>query len=832
MNRGLLACTFALFGSGCSEGTTWSPVTSTALELRSRAQEKLVSRSPRRGDHLGKSVAMAGNTLVLGKEGAAFIYARTATGWTVETEVAAPNGQQSRSFGRSVAVAGDIAVVGADEAVGVGTDPYGAAFVYRREGGDWEFAQTLVPENGPANSGFGQAVALDGETLVVGGYAAAFVFTLDDGLWGSRQRLPAPVEATSFGQAVAISGNSILVGSPVLDNQIGPAAPAGAAYVFTRAGASFALSAVLSSPNAAAESHFGQSVALSATTALVGADQENGEPAKRGVVYSFVRSGSTFVAEGTLEASDGLAMEQFGASVALLGDMALIGAPYHTHANQNGGHGSAYLFMRSNGTWAEQEELRAFDYQNNDFFGSAVTLSGARALIGSPNDDFPVQAQGSAYLVDLSSEMGEACGAGAQCPSGFCSDGRCCDTACTGACDACSVAAGAVRDGECSLVAEGSPGSPACAPSACSGTSSTCPAGDGTCTTCVADANCAADEYCSAAFVCLRRKAQGRACEATIEGDCHEDGCRVCSSGACVDGFCCDSSCAGECSSCSAMLTGEPDGTCAAVLASADPMHQCEPNAGSGFIQVAAGGGFACGIRTDSRLACWGEDWAPLKPPTGTFTSVTAGSGHVCAIRTGGSVACWGYDYDGQSTPPPTTAIALAANWSTTCATVPDGTTECWGRTGTTPTEPFTSVSIGTYHACALRPDASIACWSLQNGTDTGQAAPPPGQYHSIAAGIFSSCALRVDNTIACWGAVSSWETPPPGTFKTIGLGDFYGCGIRTDNTLACWGNSFGGSIPTGTFKSLSVGSGLSCAIRSDDVVLCWGRPIGDPPPL
>jgi len=822
MNGRRFIIAFVLLGAGCSDRNSQDLMTSSAEGLSSAAQEKIADVPPAPGHHLGRSVAMAGNTILLGSaRGYALVYARSVTGWTRQGTLLPPGNDQRAGLGRSVALEGDTAVVGADLATGVGTDNSGAVYVFQRLESRWAQSQLLVPENGSANSGFGAAVALQGDTLVVGGHASAFVFTRTNGVWGARQKLAAPDDATSFGQAVAVSRDSILVGSPSLDSEIGSPAPAGAAYLFTRSGDSFTLSATITSSDAAPGSRFGQAVALSGTTALVGADQANGAPAKRGVVYSFVRSGSAFVADGKLQASDGLPQEQFGLSVALLGDIALIGAPYHTHRGQNGNHGSAYLFMRSNGTWSEKEELRAFDYQNNDYFGSAVTLSGASALVGSPNDDFSTgQAAGSTYVFALRSEMGEACGAGSQCPSGFCSDGRCCDTACSGACDACSVATGAQRDGQCGLLSAGAQGSPSCAPGTCSGISDSCPA-TSACTTCQADTDCGENEFCGYSLVCVPRKGQGHTCEPTASGDCHSDGCRVCASGHCVDGVCCNSECEGDCVACQELLTGTDDGVCAALSTRADPEHACEPNAGSGFTQVSVGYQFACGLR-DSRIVCAGRnDSGQADPPTGTFTFITTGNAFGCGIRTGGQVACWGSPVAGQVNPPLVIATGLSARFDRRCLIVSNGPPQCWGIfEPPTTSETLLSVSNGWRHSCGLRPDGSIACWGTNFG---GEGSPDPGAYRSVVAGSDSTCALRADNTVACWGDLQRNAQTPAGTFRAIDIAFHYGCGIRSDDTLTCWGSPPDTNTPSGSYKSLSTGPTYACAIRTDDQLVCWG---------
>jgi hypothetical protein len=163
------------------------------------------------------------------------------------------------------------------------------------------------------------------------------------------------------------------------------------------------------------------------------------------------------------------------------------------------------------------------------------------------------------------------------CSSGNCVDGYCCDTACNGACDACSVATGANANGTCSVVSPGAPGNPACSPYVCSGSSAACPG------VCLKDADCDSTHYCASDQTCAPRKAQGLNCDDGAGGDCQVTGCRVCTTGNCVDGYCCDTACSGTCQACSAVKKGSGvNGTCGAVASKTDPDNECTAAAVAG----------------------------------------------------------------------------------------------------------------------------------------------------------------------------------------------------------------------------------------------------------
>jgi len=153
-------------------------------------------------------------------------------------------------------------------------------------------------------------------------------------------------------------------------------------------------------------------------------------------------------------------------------------------------------------------------------------------------------------------DLGSECNGNNQCSSGFCADGRCCNSACSSSCERCDVN-GAF--GQCLVAAAGYLGSPSCAPYVCQGTGATCP------TSCASDAHCAPGADCVGG-ICKPRKAPGTACSGASE----------CASGHCVDGVCCDSACGGACDRCD--VAGSL-GTCspvpAGVQASACGLYLC-----------------------------------------------------------------------------------------------------------------------------------------------------------------------------------------------------------------------------------------------------------------
>ena len=202
-----------------------------------------------------------------------------------------------------------------------------------------------------------------------------------------------------FGNSVALSGDTALVGMIGDDTLAG--ANAGSAYVFTRTGTQWSQQAKLTASDGAAGDRFGMSVALSGDTALVGASLDD-TPAgvDAGSAYVFTRSGTAWSEQQRLNAGDGAASDEFGRSVALSGNTALVGA-YFTDTPAGADAGSAYIFTRPGPLWSQQSKLTASDGAASDEFGYSVALSGTTALVGAYRDDSAVTGNldlGSAYL--------------------------------------------------------------------------------------------------------------------------------------------------------------------------------------------------------------------------------------------------------------------------------------------------------------------------------------------------------------------------------------------------------------------------------------------------
>ena len=147
----------------------------------------------------------------------------------------------------------------------------------------------------------------------------------------------------------------------------------------------------LTASDGAANDNFGRSVSVSADTAVIGASSEINA---QGAAYVLVRSGGVWTQQQELTASDGAVDDYFGFSVSVSGDTAVIGA-WNKAINSQSGQGAAYVFVRSNGVWTRQQELTAPDGAWEDAFGFSVSVSGDTAVIGAPGKN---AGQGATYV--------------------------------------------------------------------------------------------------------------------------------------------------------------------------------------------------------------------------------------------------------------------------------------------------------------------------------------------------------------------------------------------------------------------------------------------------
>jgi uncharacterized protein (DUF2345 family) len=372
---------------------------------------KLTAFDGAAGDRFGYSVAISGDTVVIGAygddgyKGSAYVFVKPGSGWATATETAkltASDGEASNRFAWSVAISGDTVVIGA-----YCDDSWrGSAYVFEK-GAGWASGSAnqtakLTASDGGFTDGFGYSVAISGGTVVVGAggddsfKGSAYVFEKGAG-WASGSanqtaKLTAfdGAAADEFGGSVAISGSTAVVGARGDDSD------EGSAYVFVEPDGGWATAtetAKLTATDGAAPDQFGTSVAIDGDTVVVGAGNDD---SGKGSAYVFVEPGggwATATETAKLTAADGAAPDQFGTSVAIDGDTVVVGA-----GNDDSGKGSAYVFVEPGSGWANMTEtakLTASDGVAEDYFGTSVAIDGSTAVVGARGDDGH---KGSAYV--------------------------------------------------------------------------------------------------------------------------------------------------------------------------------------------------------------------------------------------------------------------------------------------------------------------------------------------------------------------------------------------------------------------------------------------------
>ncbi|MEM9865075.1 MAG: integrin, partial [Myxococcota bacterium] len=314
------------------------------------------------------------------ESGAVYVFVRSGDAWSQQAYIKASNTDARDEFGTSVALDGDTLVVGAtgEASRAMGVNPpttsnitgelsnrlstSGAVYVYQRTGNRWTQEAYIKASDPGAGDEFGRSVAIDGGTLAVGahlagagGRGAAHVFTRAGRTWREQAVLSAADGDFSdrFGESIALDGDTLVVGAPEEDSSVGGINPrarderarnAGAVYVFVRSGSSWTEQAYIKASNPDGADIFGQLVALNGDTLVVSA--------------YFERSDATGVNPARGQAN-----------------------------NSADGAGAVYVFVRSRGAWSQQAYIKASNTEGDDQFGRAIALEGDTLAVGAVGED-------------------------------------------------------------------------------------------------------------------------------------------------------------------------------------------------------------------------------------------------------------------------------------------------------------------------------------------------------------------------------------------------------------------------------------------------------------
>jgi hypothetical protein len=359
------------------------------------------------GDIFGESVSISGDTLVVGapyatvngkvSEGAAYVFVKPANGWGNMTQTAkltASDGQAGSIFGASVAISGDTLVVGA---------PYlSTTYVFVRPASGWVNMTETAKLTLPNSMSFGQSVSISGDTVVVGsGGGAAYIFVKPESGWKTTSNFKAELTSTDgsadFGSPVSLSGNTIVVGSIVANNGQG----AVDVFVKPKGGwASMTQTAELT-PSVGQDQgeEFGFSVSVSGNTVLVGARFAmlgKGKTTSHGAAFVFEKppNGWVNMTETAYFFTARPSRSLLGSSVATTGSKVFAGAP----GNGTAGQGVTLMFEKPVGGWKTTSQADArLTTSAASFLGSSVSVDRNIVIVGAPGSA-GVPPSGAAYL--------------------------------------------------------------------------------------------------------------------------------------------------------------------------------------------------------------------------------------------------------------------------------------------------------------------------------------------------------------------------------------------------------------------------------------------------
>jgi hypothetical protein len=315
-------------------------------------------------------------------------------------------------FGWAAAIDGDTLAVGAinessnardvnGNQVDNSLSKSGAVYVFARTGSVWTQQAYLKSDNPSAYDYFGYAIAVLGDTVVVGAPGAAstgatpahqgsvHVFVRDHGAWKPSMRLDPPSGGDAqdmFGGSVALQANRLAIGSPM---ESSGQEYSGAVYVYPRNGASFGAPKKLKASAPQASGLFGWSLAFDADDLAVGAPQYDPlRPTRNapGSAFVYTQQSDEWVEQPLVPSPLPELEATFGWSVSLFGDTAVVGAPRVRATGASAPNGEAHVFQRSGGAWKQTQVLTAAVPRRTDFFGWSVKLTDAVLAIGANGD--------------------------------------------------------------------------------------------------------------------------------------------------------------------------------------------------------------------------------------------------------------------------------------------------------------------------------------------------------------------------------------------------------------------------------------------------------------
>ncbi len=369
-------------------------------------KKRLTASDGNINNNFGQGVAIRGDVAVVGAPikdnylGAAYVYLRSGNNWIEHQRLPAGDLTTPSYFGNSVAIDGDTIVVGA---YGNGTS--GAVYVYVRSGNNWTLQQKLTPSDSPSRALFGRTIGISGNTIIAGAAdadnlkGAAYIFVRSGTTWTQQQKIfTTEANTNRFGDSVAISGETVAIGeSGDFNPQLGVL---GAAYIFVRSGTTWIQQQKLFASDGQGGDYFGSSIAIEGDKVVVGSQSNTSVPIeKKGAAYVFVRSGTSWTQSQKLIANDGQSSDHFSSALAINGGKLVIGAWADAPLNNSNRYGSVYIFELTGNLWNQEQKLYLAE-NSTYYFGMSVAIDGERILVGAPGEVGNGQLQGAAYIFE------------------------------------------------------------------------------------------------------------------------------------------------------------------------------------------------------------------------------------------------------------------------------------------------------------------------------------------------------------------------------------------------------------------------------------------------
>ena len=320
-----------------------------------------------------------------------------------ETKLIANDGDRGDFFGWSVSLSGEYAIIGApfDDDNG---NRSGAAYIYKRDGINWLVQAKLVPTDGEEEDLFGWSVSISGDYAIIGAQredtkgessGSAYIFARENGIWIEKAKITARDgdENDRFGFSVSIDSNYAIIGAIGSNGNVNYS---GSAYIFKRQRANWIEQAKFNASDGSEHDDFGRTVSISGEYAIVGAYWDDDNGFNSGSAYIFKRERENWIEQAKLIASDGSEWDQFGKAVEISGDYAVIGANRDDDGETESG--SAYVFKLIGMNWIEQNKLTATERDSIVFFGTSVSIDEDLICIGATRDEENGIRSGSAYV--------------------------------------------------------------------------------------------------------------------------------------------------------------------------------------------------------------------------------------------------------------------------------------------------------------------------------------------------------------------------------------------------------------------------------------------------